>query len=505
MSTSRILQLRLTDPFGNYLKDARIHLASKTGQSAEARTDERGLAFLTLPAGFYRLEADCRTLHRDIPLKLERDESLTVLLFPRDAAHLTIRTLESSKGAPLPAYLVIQADVPAFPAFPQHDGSTGALFTDEKGTASLLLPPGRFAMKATHGFTYEPEEKDIRLEKGDRRTLEFVLRRRFDLPPGWYSGDDHVHCRQCWPGHHPAHPDFSVHLAARAARANGLDWFTPTDNLDPASETYLPMGDREGETREGEFLCLVGDELGGHNEEGTFHCNVVGIETPVGKSGAIHRMKDALPEVLSQGGTANINHIFLGSGAIKEIEDTPELPNLEVWSCEDDIDRSMPVWYEFLNRGRRLYAVAHSDSVTLYYPGDFVGVRRTYAYLGEKPLSREAVVSSLKKGHSFCTDGPLIFLRANGRIPGERIEAGGKLEIEIRAFSLTPLVEVALVASGRKIREWNASGNEFQVRETIETDGFSWVLATAEAEKTIYSPPRAFKGFAFTNPVWVEK
>ena len=64
-------------------------------------------------------------------------------------------------------------------------------------------------------------------------------------------------------------------------------------------------------------------------------------------------------------------------------------------------------------------------------------------------------------------------------------------------------VYLALVASGREIQEWPASGHHFHVEETVAADEASWMLATVEAEKTIYAPERTFKGFAFTNPVWV--
>ena len=504
MSTAKILQLRLTDQLGNYLIDARICLISNNGKKTEVKTDYRGLAFLKVPIGSYRLKADCQSLYRDITLNLQRDESLTVMLFPENAARLTIQTLEKDKKVPFPSYIIIRGN--NGPAFPGHNCPEGAVFTDDNGITSILLPPGEFTIKATHGFTYQPVEKTVILKKGDSKTVNFILQEEFKLPSGWYSGDDHVHCFQCWPGHHPECPDFSVNLTANAARANGLDWFTPTDNLDPASNLYMPVraGEGEGKTIRGQFLCLVGDETDGHNKDGPFHCNLIGIKTPIGSKGNISRMNNVLEEVLRQGGTANICHIFLGSGAIREIEDTPELPNLEVWCCQDDIDKSMPVWYDFLNRGRKLYAVAHSDSTTLYWPGgSFVGVRRTYIYIGKKKFSKEAIISSLKNGHSFCTDGPLLFFKVNGKIPGETLKGRGKIEVEIKAFSLTPLTKIALIASGKKIREWTASGNYFQVKEELESGDFSWILATAEAEKTIYSPARKFKGFAFTNPIWI--
>ena len=466
---------------------------------------------ISISQSSYQLKADCQRLYRDITLNLQKDESLTILLIPKDAAYLTIQTLEKDKKVPIPAYIIIRGNRPAFPGRPALPGyTTGAIFTNDNGITSILLPPGKFTIKATHGFTYQPIEKDIILKKGERRKIKFILKEKFDLPHGWYSGDDHVHCMQSWPGHHPGDPDFSVDLTATSAWANGLDWITTSDSLDPGSKLYMPKkaGEGEGETIRGKFLCLVGVEAVGHNKDGSFHCNLIGIKTPIGtgSEGNISQINDVFEKVLREGGTANVCHIFNGgTGAIREIEETPALPNLEVWCFRDNIDKSMPVWYKFLNRGRRLYAVAHSDSTTLYCPGgSFVGVRRTYIYIGKKTFSKEAIISSLKNGHSFCTDGPLLFFKVNGRIPGETLKGRGKIEVEIKAFSLTPLAKVALIASGKKIREWTASGNDFHVKETLEVNDFAWILATVEAKKTIYSPARKFKGFAFTNPIWIE-
>jgi len=507
MSTLKILQIRATDQFGNYLNGVQICLTSEKGKKIKIKTDERGLASLKVPIGSYCLKAGCGALYRNVKLDLKRDESLSISLFPKDAAYLTLQTFEKDKKGPLPSYIIITGNAFAFSdCLSNYISSTGALFTDEKGITSLLLPPGKFTLKATYGFNYQPVEKKITLKKGERKKIKFILEKKFDLPIGWYCGDDHVHCQQCWPGNHPGQPNLSVSLTAKAARANGLDWITISDSLDPASPLYTPIEKREEETVPGKFFCLIGEEPDGYNKDGFFHCNLIGIKALIGSKGNIGRMKNIIKEVRQQGGTTNICHIFFGPGALREIEENPDLPNLEVWDGSDNIDKSMPIWYNFLNRKRKLYAVAHSDSIHLHWPGEFVGVRRTYIYNRKKPFSKEAIISSLRDGHSFCTDGPLLLFNVNGKMPGESLEvkAKEKLKVEIEAFSLTPLVKIALVASGKKIREWSASGNSFQIKEELKVDNFSWILATVEAKGTIYAPARKFKGFAFTNPIWIK-
>jgi hypothetical protein len=129
---------------------------------------------------------------------------------------------------------------------------------------------------------------------------------------------------------------------------------------------------------------------------------------------------------------------------------------------------SLDLYYRYLNLGFRLPPSAGSASGVLPNP---VGYNRVYVQLDE-PFSVEAFYRNLRQGHSFVTNGPMLFLDS-AELPG------GRVQLTIDAVSREPLDRIEIVANGKIIETFQAPDNKTEFHTTMEMlDGaHSWVAA----------------------------
>ncbi len=95
------------------------------------------------------------------------------------------------------------------------------------------------------------------------------------------------------------------------------------------------------------------------------------------------------------------------------------------------------VWYRLLNCGFRLPTAAGTDAManfaSLRGP---VGLNRVYADVPQGPLNIESWLSSLKQGHTFATNGPLLGFTLGGRGLGDELRLpAGENKIKFTALA----------------------------------------------------------------------
>ncbi|SDL51288.1 hypothetical protein SAMN04488514_1011067 [Kriegella aquimaris] len=73
-------------------------------------------------------------------------------------------------------------------------------------------------------------------------------------------------------------------------------------------------------------------------------------------------------------------------------------------------------YYDYLNLGFRITAAAGSDIPW----GSTLGEVRTFVFTGDT-FSADSWFKGLKKGHTFVSNGPALFLEADGSLPGTEI------------------------------------------------------------------------------------
>jgi hypothetical protein len=128
------------------------------------------------------------------------------------------------------------------------------------------------------------------------------------------------------------------------------------------------------------------------------------------------------------------------------------------------------------------------------------GAIRTYAYLGEEEFNFANWAKAVRAGNTFMTTGPLLFFEAEGRVPGMDIQftaAGGEVEVQARARSVTPVHRVEVVFNGRIVsaREDARGSRDLLLREKIRLPGPGWIAARCDSR---HGPS------AHTSPIYVK-
>jgi hypothetical protein len=91
---------------------------------------------------------------------------------------------------------------------------------------------------------------------------------------------------------------------------------------------------------------------------------------------------------------------------------------------------------------------------------------RTYVYVpGE--VTQGKLLSALRKGHSFLTNGPVLIPEIEGRLPGETVQVKdmkeNRVSIRLRLMANRPLKQVTLYMNGNRVMRF-----PLEVRDTIQ-------------------------------------
>jgi hypothetical protein len=186
-----------------------------------------------------------------------------------------------------------------------------------------------------------------------------------------------------------------------------------------------------------------------------------------------------------------------------------QMSEAEAWGRPRDVQRLPPptgngywtqeIYYHILNTGLRLPPSAGSASGVLPNP---VGYNRVYVHTG-KELGYDAWWEGLRAGRCFVTNGPLLRVEADGKLPGHvfTAAAGKEIQVEIKAKLTTrdPIRFLEIVKDGQVERrvpfaDWSRTGS----LGTVQFKASGWFLVRVIADE-----PKTFR-FASTAPYYVE-
>jgi hypothetical protein len=140
-----------------------------------------------------------------------------------------------------------------------------------------------------------------------------------------------------------------------------------------------------------------------------------------------------------------------------------------------------------------------------------VGLYRTYARLeAGQPFDYDAWCRALRKGRTFLSGGPLLWLTVDGQEPGAEIQigAGATLEIEATARSIFPMHSLQIIEQGRVVAETvsTAGSRTLTIKERLKFTRDSW-LASRCAGPSYQARPhydaRRRGVMAHTSPVYL--
>jgi hypothetical protein len=142
-----------------------------------------------------------------------------------------------------------------------------------------------------------------------------------------------------------------------------------------------------------------------------------------------------------------------------------------------------------------------------------LGMDRTYAQLGRgRAFDYSDYLDGIRRGCSFATNGPLIFLEVDGQGPGTIIDADNAREtvtVFAKAICQYPLDRLEIIANGGVVQTVEGKGGQceiaFETRLPLKES--TWLAARARG--VVY--PEAYGGehpwnlHAHTSPVYVHK
>lgn len=170
------------------------------------------------------------------------------------------------------------------------------------------------------------------------------------------------------------------------------------------------------------------------------------------------------------------------------------------------IDFGFQNYYALLNCGFRLRPTAGCASGVHPVP---LGFGRVYVEVPGK-LDGETWLAGLNAGRSFVTTGPMLLATVNGKPAGQRIpvgrDASRKYRVKAECHSPHPFSSVEIIVNGEvaraidaKARRTDAGALAFDIDETIEISGSSWI-----AVRVFTMLPSGRVRFAHSSPVHID-
>lgn len=383
------------------------------------------------------------------------------------------------------------------------------------GEADLDLPVGRATIEAVRGWEYKPRSVTVDVVAGGTQTATITLTRLADLPArGWYSGDSHVH--DLHQGFGLSHEAFFLQLVAE-----DLHMTNALIHMD-GTRIMGRWGDLTGKpnpvsTRT--HILQYGEEFRG----GLGHVGMIGTHEFIlpllaGANGTAYA-QPSLERVYfegarAQGGLAGFMHPYTAAprtptaaaATLIALDAALGLGDYyDIGALYSDELGSADFYYRLLNAGFRLPATAGTDNFSDVWRDPPPGSDRTFAHI-DGPLTMQSWMDAIKRGRTFMSTGPLLFLDVEGRQPGDEISvalsAPHALHVKAEAMSISPMDSLQIVVNGAIVKTVPAVDRaHIHFDGSIDMPEGGWVAAR------VLGPGSKYIGddyaFAHTTPVYV--
>lgn len=435
------------------------------------------------------------------------------LIYRRTMGKLVVRIVDASTGKPVAARVHLDAAdgrgyaprenwLRADSFMEDHLETTPYQFFYTSGNFEVMLPVGDVKLSVSRGLEYFPKDSEVKIASGGTATRTISLKRMDNLAAkGWWSGDNHFHMNYAGVYHTST---------AEMMRQGDAEDIHVLNNLIVNKEQRIP--DVAYFTGKIDPISTA-DRILYHNQE--YHPpfwghavflnlkehlvipDYVGYANTVVKS--IYPTNTAAFQVVkAQGGLTGYAH---DTGANLPVD----LALGTVDFLETNWPETMETLYHAWNCGYTLVASAGVDTFGNFYRSNVLGTNRIYVRSGST-LSYKRWINDFKNGKSFVTTGPLIFLKVNGKGPGEQIDVqvgAQTLAAEVFVESITPIEDIDLLYNGKVIATVRPSNNSLkaELRKTFTVTRSGWFAARTRAHpvRNIRKPV----AWAATMPVWV--
>ncbi len=395
-----------------------------------------------------------------------------------------------------------------FPTEQQILLDTGTLYRPmwfyTNGIFEMDVPlDGSISLDVSKGFEYQHKTLKICYENVRHGTLRVPLRRWINMPKiGWYAGEVHLHSNML-----PQLSDTSGWEILPEAEGLKLAFIETWNCHGQVFTDEYPVGEVSHKSH-GNYKIFFCEEFRNNVYGHLCLLNIKKIVPPIstgilGGKGQPDYPPNAqiCDEAHNQGG------IVIAHSGFKQVFE-PEVPkHSNPGSFETPIDLALgkidllevnslettDEWYMALNCGFRVPAATGPD----FFLSD---CRRVYVYTGKK-FGTELWLQNLKKGKSFITNGPILFLTVNSKKPGSviRTKKGKSVKINCLAKNYAASIEcLEIIFNGKKIKSIeNIIKNEsLNLSFELSVKESGWIAALC------YSADKSY--WAHTNPIYLE-
>jgi TolB protein len=439
---------------------------------------------------------------------------LFLLLQAQSPGTLELRVTSEGKATAARVYLIDSSGhgqrIPGAVSYTRREEMNSTI----DGSASVTLLPGRYRVRAEKGMEYRKAGQDVEIRPGETASITLDIPRFSDLnQQGWYSGDLHNH----------RSPD-EMPLLARAEDLNVAPVITrhvggrgrtgnepfPEKDLIPIDATHVvSLHNQEVErlfaghgavvllnaphavmAPKSDLFPMDLDYCREARRDGAF----IDAEKPIWKNVPVNVAFGVIDTI------GVINNHFHPEDVWADGEKYGSLPqdgpqDKPVYRTPAGFAQwMMDLYYSFLNCGFRIPVSAGSASgVMTSWPG----YERVYVHL-DGAFSYENWFRGLKAGHGFATNGPILLVAANGKLPGSEFAWKKPMDVAlgIEANSQDLVDRVEIVLNGVVLRTIGVGKREFHdvVRVKMEHPGWLAVRCFEPAGVTIR--------YAHTSPFW---
>jgi TolB protein len=390
-----------------------------------------------------------------------------------------------------------------------------------EGGFDIDLPAGTTLIEATRGLEYDLTRREVLLEPGKPAAARVRLARWENLAAkGWYSSDSHIHANYTSPHHQAVTPE-DMRLAAHAEDLNNANLMVANSSGAFLHDIQYFEG-KPHRLSQPNFILYWSEEMRSSGLYG--HMTFFDLKSLVYPLYTGYRdtpFADDYPANYAQAEAAkkqgavvtyvhpgySTDFATTGGAAARELPvdlALGQVDAIDVVSNADEIS-AMSMWYRLLNCGFRLAISAGTDSFTNVTDHYTPGGGRVYVHSGA-PLRYGDWVASYKRGRSFATNGPMIFLTVDGKEPGDELHfpAGSARKVRVKATVRTrvPLDTLEIIVNGKPVISRRAAQNETTIDEELPVGESCWIAARALGpwSRMVLNDLQAF---AHTSPVYV--
>ena len=466
-------------------------VVSKGGSPYAWTIGDDGDYEINLPVGDYEIYATARAYARGSAKKVVVSKGSDTRLDFNDVrppGGVHVQVADASTGQALDARFTIQSGYKHLIGY--FGKNTFFTELDPVGEARQVIAPGNYVLKvsAGAGFTSRPLTLEVVVDPGHTHELQAdIAVTARPQEQGWYSADLH---------HHSDVLDgfTEAEFVLRSELAAGVDIAFLSDHDSVVNNKKMQsLSDARG------LHFIPGAEI----SPSWAHFNAYPLDD--GKTVDIDTGQATVQEIFAAArdmgaDIIEANHPYSNYGYFASLErevvpggydagfDLAEIEPDDLARNTKTLERVWQMW----NDGRRVYLAAGSDAHDVWLQES--GSARTYVHV-DGELSVEKYIAGLKAGHSFASQGPLIY---PDNLFGSEIDhaAGDRLALKYSVQAVSGLRSVRLVERGSEIEALSFDGVsqavpvEFSVSPEADT-WYSLVIEDANGK------------FAYTNPLWV--